>query len=91
MYVFAQENGHDVWREWYYTYTLGALLQANLYMIHEDQVFVVDVMVTNPTWETVVTSVINWTIGVDVKFNAIVKIRMYKRFHEAHRFVMMVM
>ncbi len=34
-------------------------LQANFYMILEDQVFVVDVVVTNLTWETMVSNVIN--------------------------------
>ncbi len=34
-------------------------LQANFYMTLEDQVFVVDVVVTNLTWETMVSNVIN--------------------------------
>ncbi len=32
-------------------------LQANFYMTREDWVFIVNVVVTNPTWETMVMSV----------------------------------
>jgi len=34
-------------------------LQANLYMTHEDYVFVVSVVVINPTWKMVATNVIS--------------------------------
>jgi hypothetical protein len=34
-------------------------LQANLYMTQENQVFIVDVVVIDPTQETVASSVIN--------------------------------
>jgi len=34
-------------------------LQANLYMIFEDKVFVADVVVIDPTWEMMVMNVIN--------------------------------
>jgi len=34
-------------------------LQANFYMIHEDHVFVVNVVVMDPTWETIVSNVIS--------------------------------
>jgi hypothetical protein len=40
------------------------------------------VVVTNLTWETIVTSVINPSIGVVTKLNTIAKICKYKRFHE---------
>jgi hypothetical protein len=58
MYALTQENGHIVWKEWWYALTSGTSLQANLYMTHEDHVFVVNVMVTNLTWEIVASSVI---------------------------------
>jgi hypothetical protein len=56
-------------------------------MIHEDQVFVVDVVVINSTWETVVTSVICRPIGATAKFSVIVNIRKYRRLHEGHHFI----
>jgi hypothetical protein len=34
-------------------------LQIDFYMTREDQVFVVDVVVINPTWKMMATSVIN--------------------------------
>jgi hypothetical protein len=60
-------------------------------MTREDQVFVVDIVITNLTWEMVAMNVISWPIGVIVKFSAIVKIHKYKRFHEGHHFIMMPM
>jgi hypothetical protein len=39
-------------------------LQANFYMICEDQVFVANVVVTNLTCEMVITNVINQLVGV---------------------------
>ncbi len=46
-------------------------LQANLYMTHE--VFVVDVVVTDLTWETIAVSVISWPTNATTKLNAIIK------------------
>jgi len=60
-------------------------------MIREDQVFVVNVVVTDPTWEMVAMSVISWLVGVIVEFNVIVKIRKYKGLHEGHHFILMAM
>jgi len=40
-------------------FTSRVSLQTNFYMIREDQVFVVDVVVTNLTRETVVSRVIS--------------------------------
>jgi hypothetical protein len=60
-------------------------------MIWDDQVFVVDVVVINLTWETVVSNVISWLASVAMKFNAIVKIRKYKKFHHEHHFISMAM
>jgi hypothetical protein len=57
-------------------------------MTRKDQVFVVDVVVTNSTRETMASSVISWPINVVAKFNAIVKIRKYKGLHEGHHFMM---
>jgi hypothetical protein len=42
-------------------------------MTFEDQVFIANVVVIDPTWETVAMSVINRLIGATVKFSAIVK------------------
>jgi hypothetical protein len=57
MYALTKENGHVVWKERWYTFMLRISLQANLYMTHE--VFVVDVVVTDLTWETIAVSVIS--------------------------------
>jgi hypothetical protein len=47
MYVVILDNGHVVWKEWWYTFTSRISLQVDLYMTKEVQVFVVDVVVTN--------------------------------------------
>jgi hypothetical protein len=49
MYALVQKSGHFIWREWWYTLMSRVSLWANFYTTHEDQVFIVDVMVTNPT------------------------------------------
>jgi hypothetical protein len=59
MYFVVQESGHIVWKEQWYALTSRISLRDDLYMTKEVQVFVVDVVVTNLTWETMVSSVIN--------------------------------
>jgi hypothetical protein len=49
MYSLARKSGHIVLKEWWYALTSRVSLQIDLYMTREDQVFVVDVVVTNPT------------------------------------------
>jgi hypothetical protein len=51
-------------------------------MICEDQIFVVDMVVTDLTWEMMATSVISRLIGATVKLNAIIKIHKYRGLHE---------
>jgi len=36
IYIIAWKSGHDVWKEWWYTFMLGLRLWADFYMIHED-------------------------------------------------------
>jgi hypothetical protein len=60
-------------------------------MIQEDQVFVVDVVVTNPTQEMVVLNVISRPPGVIAKFRVIAKIHKYRGLHEGHHFIPMAM
>jgi hypothetical protein len=60
-------------------------------MIHRDQVFIADVVVTNPMWEMVASNVISQLIGVIAELNAIVNIHKYKGFHEGHHFILMAM
>jgi len=36
IYVFTQNNGHDIWKEQWYAFTLGVSLRADFYMVHED-------------------------------------------------------
>jgi hypothetical protein len=66
-------------------------LQIDLYMTREDQVFVANVMVTDLTWETMATSVINQPIGAIVELSAIAKIHKYKGLHDKHHFIPMAM
>jgi hypothetical protein len=61
------------------------------YMTRENQVFIVDVVVTNPTWKMMATSVINWPKGAVTKFNAITNIHKYNGLHEGHHFILMAM
>jgi len=49
MYALAQESGHTIWREQWYTFTSKVSLQTNLYMTQENWVFIVDVVVINLT------------------------------------------
>jgi hypothetical protein len=49
------------------------------------------VVVIDSTHEMVALSVINQPIGVVVELNTIAKIHKYKRFHEGHHFILMVM
>jgi hypothetical protein len=60
-------------------------------MTQEDQVFIVNVVVINPTWETMTSSVISQLASVIVKLNVIVEIYKHKRFHEGHHFILMAM
>jgi presenilin-like A22 family membrane protease len=60
-------------------------------MTQEDQVFVVDVVVIDMTWEMVASSVISWLVGVAVELSAIVKIHKYRRLYEGHHFISMAM
>jgi hypothetical protein len=66
-------------------------LRANLYMTQEDWVFVLDVMVTDSTQETMASSVITWPTCAIVKLNVIGKIHKYRKFHEGHHFIWMIM
>jgi hypothetical protein len=56
-------------------------------MTQEDQVFVADVMVANPTWETTTLNVINQSISVAAKLNTIINIRKYRGLHERQHFI----
>jgi hypothetical protein len=60
-------------------------------MTCENQVFVVDVVVTNLPWKTVATSDISQlgNANVNAKPKAIVKICKYKRLCEGHHFISM--
>jgi len=91
MNAFVKENGHIVWKKWWYAFTLRVSLQIDFYMTREDQVFVVDVVVIDLTWETMALNVISQPSNAVVKLNAIVKICKYKGFHERHHFIPMVM
>ncbi len=91
MYARAQKNGHDVWKEWWYTFTSKVSFQVNLYIVREDQVFVANVVVIDLTWETKVMSVISQLVGVVAELGTIIKIRKYRGLHEGHHFILMAM
>jgi hypothetical protein len=50
-----------------------------------------DVMVTNLTWDTIISNVISQPIGVIAKFNAIIKIHKYGKLQKGHHFIPMTM
>jgi hypothetical protein len=66
-------------------------LWVDLYMTHEDQVFIVDVVVANPTHDTMAMTIISWPTNVGAKLNIIVKICKYRRFHEKRHFIPIAM
>jgi hypothetical protein len=91
MYALVQENGHAKWKEWWYAFTLKVSLWTDLYITWKDQVFVVDVVIINPMWETMALSVITQPVGAIAKHNAIDNIHNYRRFHEVHHLISMAM
>jgi len=91
MYAFVRESGHVVWKEWWYALTLGVSVWINHYITREDQVFIADVVVIDPTRKTVASSVISWLASAIIKFNIIAKIHKYKWLHEGHHFILMAM
>jgi hypothetical protein len=58
-------------------------------MIRENHVFVIDVVVIDPTWEMVATSVISWSIGAFTELSVVVNICKCERLHEGHHFILM--
>jgi hypothetical protein len=60
-------------------------------MTREDQIFVADVVVTDLTRDTIISSVISRPIGAIAKFNAIIKIHKYGRLQKGHYFIPMTM
>jgi hypothetical protein len=66
-------------------------LQIDIYMIREDHVFIANVVVTDPMWETMASNVISQPTDVIVDLSAIVKIRKYRGLHEGHHFIIMAM
>jgi hypothetical protein len=91
MYAFVWKSEHIVWREWWYSLTLKTSLWTNFCMIHEDQVFVVDVVVIDLMRETVTSNVISRPWSATMELNAITKIRKYKGLHEGHHFIPMAL
>jgi hypothetical protein len=91
MYAFAQESEHAIWKKRWYAFTSKNSLRADLYMIWKDQVFVIDVVVSDLMREMVALNVISRLIGVVVKLSAIAKICKYRRLHEGHHFISMAM
>jgi hypothetical protein len=59
MYALARKSGHDVWKKQWSTFTSRVSLQANLYMTPKNQVFVTNVVVTDPTRKMTVSNVIS--------------------------------
>jgi len=91
MYALVRKNGHVIWRKRWYALTWRISLRIDFYMTQKDQVFIANVVVTYPMWETMFLNVINWPMNVVAKFNTIVKIRIYRGLHEGHHFILMTM
>jgi hypothetical protein len=91
MYALVQENGHVVWKKWWYVFTLRVSLKDDFYMTQEDHVFVADVVVIDPTRDMVALSVISRLANTITKLNVIAKICKYKGLHEGHHFISMAM
>jgi hypothetical protein len=60
-------------------------------MTHEDQVFIVDVVVVDPTHDTLAITIISRPTNVGTKLNIIVKISEHRRFHEKRHFIPIAM
>jgi len=60
-------------------------------MIHENQVFVVNVVIINLTQKTMIANVISRPTCVIMKLNTIMKIHKYGGFHKGHHFIPMAM
>jgi len=58
-------------------------------MIWENQIFIVDVMITNLTWETMASSVISRPTCATIEFKVITKIHKYRGLYEGHHFILM--
>ncbi len=91
MYALARKSGHDVWKKQWSTFTSRVSLQANLYMTPKNQVFVTNVVVTDPTRKMTVSNVISWPVGAIVELNTIAQIRKYRGLREGHHFISMAM
>jgi hypothetical protein len=59
MYAMARENGHIIWKKQWYALMSRVLFQADLYMTQEDQVFVVNAVVTNLMRGTIASNLIS--------------------------------
>jgi hypothetical protein len=59
-------------------------------MTQKNKIFIVNVMIIDLMWETMISNVISQT-RVIVKLSAIIKIRKYRRFHERHHFILIAM
>jgi hypothetical protein len=60
-------------------------------MTQKDQVFIVNVVVIDQTWETMVSIIINQLAGVVTKLRIVAKICKYRGFHQRHHFISMAM
>jgi hypothetical protein len=91
MCAFVRKSGHSLWRKQWYTLTIRTSLWANFCMIHEDQVFVVDVVVIDLMRETVASNVISRPWGATMELSPIAKICKCKGLHEGHHFILMAL
>ncbi len=69
----------------------GISLWIDFYMTWKDQVFITNVVVIDPMWETVASSVISQLAGIIAELNAIIQICKYRRLNERHHFISMAM
>jgi len=72
-------------------FTSGISLRTNLFITYEDHIFVANLAVIDPTWNTMTMNVISQPIGAVMEFSTKAKIRKYWRLHEGHHFILMAM
>jgi hypothetical protein len=73
MYALVRKSEHVVWREWWYALTSRTSLRVDLYMTHEHQVFVANVVVTNLTQKMVFMNAITQPTNATSKLSPLLR------------------
>lgn len=54
MFTIACESGDNVSEEWWYVFLFGVSIRVDVFLMKEEKLVVVDVMVTYPTLEKLI-------------------------------------